>query len=142
GHTGLSGIPPIAFFGLDLSQGRSLFWLIWAVVLLAMLLVSNLLDSREGRAIRALKGGMVMAESMGVDTSRSRIAIFMIAALLACVSGWLYAHMQRFVNPTPFSLHIGIEYLFMAVIGGAGQVWGALVGAGLITMLKQWLQSL
>jgi len=142
GHTGLSGLPPISLFGLDLSKGRHLFWLIWAVLLLAMLLVSNLLDSREGRAIRALKGGMVMAESMGVDTARSRIAIFMIAALLASVSGWLYAHMQRFVNPTPFGLHIGIEYLFMAVIGGAGQVWGALVGAGLITMLKQWLQDL
>ncbi|WP_132980596.1 branched-chain amino acid ABC transporter ATP-binding protein/permease [Pigmentiphaga sp. D-2] len=142
GHTGLSGLPPISIFGLDLSKGRHLFWLIWAILLLAMLLVSNLLDSREGRAIRALKGGMVMAESMGVNTARSRIAIFMIAALLACVSGWLYAHMQRFVNPTPFGLHIGIEYLFMAVIGGAGQVWGALVGAGLVTMLKQWLQDL
>lgn len=142
GHTGLSGLPSISLFGLDLSRGRDLFWLIWAVLLLAMLVVSNLLDSREGRAIRALKGGMVMAESMGVDTARSRIAIFMIAALLACVSGWLYAHMQRFVNPTPFGLHIGIEYLFMAVIGGAGYVWGALVGAGLVTMLKQWLQDL
>jgi ABC-type branched-subunit amino acid transport system permease subunit len=54
-----------------------------------------------------------------------------IAALLACaVSGWLYAHMQRFVNPTPFNLNIGIEYLFMAVVGGAGHVWGAVVGAG------------
>ncbi|VCU71945.1 Arabinose import ATP-binding protein AraG [Pigmentiphaga humi] len=141
GHTGLSGVPPIALFGEPLVGSRQIFWLIWGMLLLAVLLVSNLLDSREGRAIRALKGGMVMAESMGVDTARSRIAIFMIAALLACVSGWLYAHMQRFVNPTPFGLHIGIEYLFMAVIGGAGQVWGALVGAGVVTMLKQWLQD-
>jgi energy-coupling factor transporter ATP-binding protein EcfA2 len=98
-----------------------------------MLTTHNLLDSREGRAIRALKGGMVMAEAMGVDTSRSRMVIFVIAALHACASGWLYAHMQRFVNPTPFGVHIGIEYLFMAVVGGAGHVWGALVGAGLIT---------
>jgi hypothetical protein len=79
---------------------------------------------------------------MGVDTSRSRIVIFLIAALHACVSGWLYAHLQRFVNPTPFGLHIGIEYLFMAVVGGAGHVWGALVGAGVITVLKQWLQDI
>jgi ABC-type multidrug transport system fused ATPase/permease subunit len=111
-------------------------------VLVAVLTTQNLLDSREGRAIRALKGGIVMAEAMGVDTSRSRMVIFLIAALQACASGWLYAHMQRFVNPTPFGVHIGIEYLFMAVVGGAGHVWGALVGAGVITMLKQWLQDI
>ncbi len=85
---------------------------------------------------------MVMAEAMGVDTSRARMVIFVLAALQACTAGWLYAHMQRFVNSTPFGLHIGIEYLFMAVVGGAGQVWGAIVGAGVITVLKQWLQDI
>src|SRR5208282_1355697 len=63
------------------------------------------------------------------------------AALLACVSGWLYAHLQRFVNPTPFGLNQGIEYLFMAVVGGAGSVWGAVVGATLVTLLKTQLQD-
>jgi branched-chain amino acid transport system permease protein len=142
GHTGLTGIAPISLFGYELRQGEEVYYLIWAFVLAGLLTASNLLDSREGRAIRALKGGMVMAEAMGVDTARSRMVIFIIAALLACASGWLYAHMQRFVNPTPFGLHIGIEYLFMAVVGGAAHVWGALVGAGVITVLKQWLQDL
>ncbi|MDX9699467.1 MAG: branched-chain amino acid ABC transporter ATP-binding protein/permease [Rhodocyclaceae bacterium] len=141
GHTGLTGIPPIAIFGYELRQGHQVYYLIWAFLLLGVFTVHNLLDSREGRAIRALKGGMVMAEAMGVNTARSRMVIFVIAALLACASGWLYAHMQRFVNPTPFGLHIGIEYLFMAVVGGAAHVWGALVGAGVITILKQWLQD-
>jgi len=141
GHTGLSGVPPISVFGFALSQGRDLFWLIWGLVVLALWLVSNLLKSREGRAIRALNGGMLMAESMGVNTAAQRVAIFIIAALLASLSGWLYAHMQRFVNPTPFGLNIGIEYLFMAVIGGVGHVWGAVLGAGIVTMLKQWLQD-
>ena len=142
GHSGLNGIPPISLFGLSLDTGERIFYLIWAFVLVAVLTTQNLLDSREGRAIRALKGGMVMAEAMGVNTSRSRMIIFVIAALHACASGWLYAHMQRFINPTPFGVHIGIEYLFMAVVGGAGHVWGALVGAGLITILKQWLQDI
>ncbi|ATE61574.1 branched-chain amino acid ABC transporter ATP-binding protein/permease [Thauera sinica] len=142
GHTGLTGIPPITLFGWTLDEGGEIYYLIWAFVLVAVLTTQNLLDSREGRAIRALKGGRVMAEAMGVDTARSRMIIFVIAALHACASGWLYAHMQRFVNPTPFGLHIGIEYLFMAVVGGAGHVWGALVGAGVITVLKQWLQDL
>ncbi|MBD5805400.1 Lipopolysaccharide export system ATP-binding protein LptB [Azoarcus sp. Aa7] len=142
GHTGLTGIPPIAIFGYELTDGSQIFYLIWAFLLLAVFTTQNLLDSREGRAIRALKGGMVMAEAMGVDTARARMVIFVIAALHACASGWLYAHMQRFVNPTPFGLHIGIEYLFMAVVGGAGQVWGALLGAGVITIAKQWLQDI
>ncbi|AKU10251.1 putative branched-chain amino acid transport system protein [Azoarcus sp. CIB] len=142
GHTGLTGIPPIAIFGFELTDGSQIFYLIWAFLLLAVFTTQNLLDSREGRAIRALKGGMVMAEAMGVDTARARMVIFVIAALHACASGWLYAHMQRFVNPTPFGLHIGIEYLFMAVVGGAGQVWGALLGAGVITIAKQWLQDI
>lgn len=142
GHTGVSGIPAINLFGLDLKDGRNFYYLIWVVVLGALWATQNLLDSREGRAIRALKGGAVMAEAMGVDTARSKMVIFLIAAAFAALSGWLYAHLQRFVNPTPFGLHIGIEYLFMAVIGGAGHVWGALVGAGLITILKQWLQDL
>lgn len=142
GHTGITGIPALPLFGFELKDPRHYYYLIWAVLLAAVWLTQNLLDSREGRAIRALKGGTVMAEAMGVDTARSKIVIFLIAALYACVSGWLYAHLQRFVNPTPFGLHIGIEYLFMAVIGGAAHVWGALVGAGLITILKQWLQDL
>ena len=84
---------------------------------------------------------VVMAEAMGVNTSRSRIVIFVIAALHASAAGWLYAHMQRLVNPSPFGLHHGIEYLFMAVVGGAGYVWGAVIGSGLVTLLNKWLQD-
>ena len=142
GHTGISGIPALDLFGFELKSGRAFYYVIWVMLLAAVWITRNLLDSREGRAIRALKGGTVMAEAMGVDTARSKIIIFLIAALFAALSGWLYAHMQRFVNPTPFGLHIGIEYLFMAVVGGAANVWGALIGAGVITILKQWLQDL
>jgi branched-chain amino acid transport system permease protein len=141
GFTGLTGVPPIRIFGHALESGRQIYYLIWAFLLIGIFGTRNLLDSREGRAIRALKGGRVMAEAMGVNTANSRMAIFLIAALQACASGWLYAHMQRFINPTPFSLNAGIEYLFMAVIGGAVQVWGALLGASIFTVSKQWLQD-
>jgi len=141
GHTGISGIATIEIFPWKLDTGRRYFYLIWFAVLLAVLLTQNLLDSRKGRAIRALNGGSLMAEAMGVDTPATKITIFLIAALYASVSGWLYAHLQRFVNPTPFGLQAGIEYLFMIVVGGAGHVWGALAGAALITVLKQWLQE-
>ena len=141
GFTGITGVPPLSIGGFELSSPRVLGVLIWAVLLLAIWALHNLLDSREGRAIRALKGGRVMAESMGVDTGRQRMKLFVQAALLSAVSGWLYAHLQRFVNPTPFDLNIGIEYLFMAVVGGSGHLWGAVLGATLITLLKEQLQD-
>ena len=142
GQTGITGIPIIQIGSIALSTPRSMGVVIWIVVLLAMWLLHNLLDSREGRAIRALKGGQIMAESMGVNTALYRVKLFVLAALLACISGWLYAHMQRFVSPAPFNLNIGIEYLFMAVVGGAGHLWGAVLGATLITLLKEKLQDI
>ena len=142
GFTGLSGLPPLVLGGFSLASPMRLGPVIWSVLLLALWALHNLLDSREGRAIRALKGGRVMAESMGIDTAHYRIKLFVLAALLAAMSGWLYAHLQRFVNPTPFNINIGIEYLFMAVVGGAGHLWGAVLGAALITLLKEQLQDI
>ena len=141
GHTGIGGLPPLQIGSWVLSDTYQFYYLIWIVVLLALWLSSNLLDSRPGRAMRALKGGTDVAEAMGVNTQRTKLVAFLIAAGLACVSGWLYAHMQRFVNPTPFGLQIGVEYLFMAVLGGAGHIWGAVLGAAVVTLLKQKLQD-
>ncbi len=141
GHTGITGIPSLNLFGVELRNERYFYFLIWGIALAALWATANLLDSRPGRAIRALRGQLEMAEAFGVDGARLKIVIFVYAALLACVSGWLYAHLQRFVNPSPFSLGQGIEYLFMAVVGGAGSVWGAVVGATLITLTKQVLQD-
>ncbi|QRX83983.1 ATP-binding cassette domain-containing protein [Glaciimonas sp. PAMC28666] len=140
-YDGLNGIPSIALFGITLDTGRKMYYLIWALLLIALLGMQNLLNSRLGRAIRALNGGGLMAEAMGVNTAWIKIVIFVLAALLASVSGWLYAHLQRAVNPTPFGLNAGIEYLFMAVVGGAGYVWGAILGSTLLTLLKDQLQS-
>ena len=142
GHTGLTGIPVLYLFGIELHSERRFYFLIWTIALLALWATDNLLDSRSGRAVRALRGQLEMAESFGVDAARLKIIVFVYAALLACVSGWLYAHLQRFVNPTPFGISQGIEYLFMAVVGGAGSVWGAVVGASIITILKQVLQNI
>ena len=141
-YDGLTGIAPIGIVGVRLDTGRKMYWLIWLVVASSVLGLHNLLHSRPGRAVRALKGSAGMAEAMGVDTAALRVQVFMIAALLASTSGWLYAHLQRAVNPTPFGLNAGIEYLFMAVVGGVGSVWGALLGAGLLTLMKDYLQSL
>lgn len=140
-YDGIAGIQPVSVFGLSLDNGREIFYLIWVFVLLAIWGTYNLLTSRPGRAIRALKSGSVMAESFGINRASYKIIIFVYAALLACLSGWLYAHMQRAVSPSPFGLNYGIEYLFMAVVGGSSSVWGAIVGSAAILTLKDQIQN-
>ena len=142
GHNGLGGLPAIDLLGLRLESAAAMSYLLWVAVGGALLLARNLLDSRSGRAIRTLRGRAMMAESFGIDTGRYRLVLFVLAAGLASVSGWLYAHLVRFVNPTPFGLDAGITYLFMAVVGGTAQAWGAVAGAGLMTVALQWLRDL
>ena len=140
-NTGMAGIPPITILTLPLISSQTIFYLIWLIVGLAMLASANLLNSREGRAIRSLRGGNVLLASLGVDIFRIRLVTFVLAALLAGLAGWLYAHMNRFVSPAPFDVKPGIEYLLMAMAGGAGHIAGAVAGSALITLLKNWLQD-
>jgi branched-chain amino acid transport system permease protein len=142
GHNGLGGIPPVSLFGWTLDTAKSFYYVIWTAALGSLVITRNLLNSRPGRAIRSLHRGAVLGESFGVNTNLYKLLIFIFAALLASLSGWLYAHLLRFVSPTPFGINYSIEYLFMIVIGGATEVWGALVGSALLTMLKVWLQDL
>ena len=141
-YDGILGVKGLTVFGFEIGQQRMFYAVVWIFALLAAFAVIRLLDSRSGRAIRALAGGSQMAEAMGVNTLRFKIGIFVLAALFASVSGWLFAHFQRTVNPSPFGLKMGIEYLFMAVLGGAAHVWGAIAGAGVVKQLEDQLQVL
>ncbi len=140
-NDGISGIPPLTIGPLKMLDPGTIYFAIWIAVLIAALLTMNLLDSRTGRAIRALRRGHVAAEAFGVQTPRAKLLVFIYAAVLAGLSGWLYAHFQRAANPTPFGAQAGIEYLFIAVVGGAGYVWGGVLGAAIVVILKEILQS-
>ena len=143
-YDGLLGLPPITLGDFSFQSERRIYLLIWGAALLAALAVTRLLDSRPGRIMRALNtnrgGGATMPEAMGASTFRYKLVMFVIAALLASVSGWLYAHMQRSVNPSPFGIKFGIEYLFMAVLGGIGTVGGAFTGAALVKLAEDQLK--
>ncbi|HLS54854.1 MAG TPA: branched-chain amino acid ABC transporter ATP-binding protein/permease [Zeimonas sp.] len=141
-YSGVDNVPAVSLAGWTLDTGRESYYLIWVATVVALVAARNLLDSRAGRAIRALRFRSVMAESFGIDTASLKLLVFLYAALLAGLSGWLYAHYLRFVSPHAFGVNAGIDYLFMAVIGGASQVWGALIGASILTVLKEWLKDL
>ena len=141
GYNGIPSLPPIAVGPFPLIASSHIYYLIWGALLLAMIGSYNLLGSRVGRAMRTLRGGDVLVESLGVNAYRIRIATFVIAALMAGMAGWLYAHLGRFVSPTPFDVHMSILFLMMAMVGGAGSLIGAIVGAGLITLMKNAIQD-
>jgi branched-chain amino acid transport system permease protein len=139
--SGLSGLPPISIGGVALMQSAQIHYLIWACVILALILMYNLLDSRLGRAFRALRGGNVLVESLGVGAYGVKLTAFVLAAFLAALSGWLYAHMSRFVSPATFNADMGIEYLMMAMVGGQGSMIGGVIGAAIVTFLKNAIQD-
>jgi branched-chain amino acid transport system permease protein len=142
GHfSGISDVPPIAIGALSLESGAAIFYLIWSILIAAWLLAANLLNARQGRAIRALRGGRVLVESLGIDAFRIKLATFILAALLSALSGWLQAHMTRFVSPAPFDATAGIFYLLMAMVGGVGELGGAVVGAAIVTLLRNSIQD-
>ena len=141
-YDGISSVPPLSLFGYDLLDSRAFYFIVWGLVLLSILLTANLLDSRVGRSIRALRSGAAAAESVGVNVWRAKLTVFVYAAVLAGLSGWLYAHFQRAVTPGVFNLSAGIEYLLMAVLGGAGHIYGAILGAGIVVVSKNFLQDL
>lgn len=137
---GIIGVPPLRLGPVVMDGPRPMFLLIWTALALALAATLNLLASRPGRALRSLNGGAAMAESCGIHAAGYRWMAFVASSMFAAVAGWLYALLQRGVNPTPFHLNTGIEYLFMAVIGGAAQVWGAVIGAAVVTGVKDVLQ--
>ena len=140
-NDGISGIPPLAIGRWQLIDVRQSAMVIGVGLVAVLVATSRLLDSRWGRAIRALRGGSVAAASFGVDIAAARMLAFVYAALLAGFSGWLFAHLQRAVNPTPFGITAGIDYLLMAVIGGAAYLPGAVLGAGLVVVAQDRLQD-
>lgn len=140
-YDGLSGLPALSLGAFALDTPRKMYYLVFAIVLLSLFGVRNLLNSRTGRAIQTLQGGNVLAEAMGINSQWLKMLVFILAAVLAAISGFLYAGLNRAVSPSTFGINYGVEYLFMAVIGGMGSVWGAVLGAALMTILKDVLKS-
>lgn len=142
GHSGIGDIQPISIAGFNLDKPERAFYLIWGFIVLSLIGASNLLSSRQGRAISALRGGGHLAESLGISAMKMRLILFVMAAELACVAGWLFAHTQNFVSPSSFDLNAGLQILLMSVLGGVGHVFGAVAGAAAVTLGRNWIQDL
>jgi branched-chain amino acid transport system permease protein len=141
GPSGLTGIPNLWLFGAPLNTDVRYYYLVWAFALGVIFLSRNIVDSRVGRALRAIHGSESAAAALGVHTSRYKLAVFALSAVYASLAGSLYAHYLLFVNPPPFGFKFSIELLVMVMIGGLAHIWGALFGAALITILGESLRA-
>jgi len=141
GPSGLSGIPPLMIFGHPL-EGATYLYLVWAFVILLLVFSLNVINSRVGRALRALHGSELAASAMGVDASRFKVQVFVLSAIYASTAGSLYAHFITFISPSSFSFMFSILLLMMVVVGGAETIWGALLGTMLLTLLPEYLRGL
>ena len=139
GPSGLHGIPSLALGGFALNTPRRLYLLIWIILGLILALSANLVNSRSGRAIRALHDSEAGAESLGVDTFRLKLKIFVWSALYASLAGSLYAHTLNFIAPSSFGFMFSIKLVTMVVLGGMASIWGSLLGAGALTVLPEVL---
>jgi len=140
GPSGLSGIPALTFLGQPI-EGSAYLYLVWAFVILVLIFSLNLINSRVGRALRAVHGSELAANAMGVDASRYKVQVFVVSAIYASMAGSLYAHFVTFISPSSFSLMFSILLLMMVVIGGTSTIWGSLLGAAVLTLLPEYLRA-
>lgn len=141
GHDGLSGIPALKLGPYDLIDPPAFLLVVTFALAISMLAVSNLLRGRTGRAIRALRRNRDAAQAFGVNIPAMKLTVFVASAILAGLAGWLYAHSQRSIAPSMFGVNAGVEYLLMAVVGGSGQLAGAILGSAVVTVMRDQLQN-
>lgn len=140
GPDGMTGIPGLAVFGLALDSIEKYYFLVWAVVLAVFAFTVNIIQSPAGRALRSLHASEAAAAAMGINVARVKIVVFVYSAVLAALAGSLYAHYINFINPSSFDLFFSIKLIIMIALGGMASIWGAVVGAIVMTFLSlEWL---
>ena len=142
GTSGLYGIPKPEFGGRLYNSAQEYFWLLSPFVVIGMLLATNLVRSRMGRALGAVNDSEVAAECLGVDTFALRLRVFVLAAGYAGLAGVFYAHWLGVVSPEAAGFELSVELLLMVVLGGLGSVWGALTGAVAVSVMDEGARDL
>jgi branched-chain amino acid transport system permease protein len=133
---------PVDFTKLSLgnqvySRNQSFFLLVWGLVALTALLAKNIVRSRPGRAMQAVRDRDVAAEVIGVSLARYKIGAFVISSAMAAMAGGLFGAYQQFVTPDSWNLFLSISYIAMIIVGGVGTIFGAIVGALFVGAMPQ-----
>lgn len=141
GAFGISGIPAFGVGGAAFSGQLPYAYLALVCLALVLTLTHRVVHSRFGRGVRALAGSETAAESAGVPVGRSKVAVFALSGAYAGLAGALSAFFTPYVSPDSFPAVESFTYVIMAVVGGLGTVWGGVIGAVVISVLLQVLNS-
>lgn len=141
GPSGFGEIPRLAVGGFVFNNDIRFYYLVWVTVIVLLILVLNLINSRIGRALRSIHGSETAANAMGVNTSSYKSQMFVFSAVVASVAGSYYAHFVTFVSPTTFDASMSILLVTMVIVGGMSNVWGAILGAVLLGTLPEYLRT-
>jgi branched-chain amino acid transport system permease protein len=142
GALGLTRIPPPSLLGYEIVRPHEVYWLALAVLLLAALLQWKLIRSELGRVWRALRDDEVAAQAYGINLNRYKALAFGIGGFIAGLSGAFQAHMYTYINHQTFTLPLSILALTMAILGGMGNILGAILGAVVLTLLPEFFRDL
>ena len=142
GAIGLQGIPRLSAGGAEMRSDLAYAYLAWAVLAVVLVIAHNVVRSRPGRALRAAAVGEVAAAAGGVPVGAYRLAVFALSAGFAGLAGGVYAFYLGYLSPGSFPVLLSIELVVMAVVGGLGTLTGPVVGAAVIVLLVQLLNSL
>ena len=140
GPSGFGDIPHFGFFGYTVDSTTGYFYLVWGFVAVVMFFSINLINSRTGRALRAIHDSELACKAMGLNVAALKIKVFVLSAAYAALAGSLYAHYMTFISPSSFSLFYSILLLMMVIVGGITNLWGAIIGAVVITVLPELLR--
>jgi branched-chain amino acid transport system permease protein len=141
GPSGLTGVPPLALGRFRFDTDGRMLWLAGGALLAVLWLAGNLVDSRVGRALRAVRDNEAAAAAAGIDTARLKLGVFTLAGAVTALAGALYAHYLTFINPSPFGFAYSVELVVMVVLGGVASLWGAVLGAALVVALVEALRA-
>lgn len=135
-------VPPLVLFGYAVQGERAWYAISGALLVAVVWFALNLIESPQGRALRALHGSEVAARTLGIDATRFKLQVFTLSAAAAGLAGALTAHYSGFITPAQASFLHSVEFVIMVVFGGMASVFGAVVGAAVLTILPQVLTVL
>ncbi len=118
------------------------FEVVFVFTVLSIILMRNYIFSSHGRSMKAIRDSEIAAESMGIDTTRQKVFVFIFSAFFAGVSGGIFAHLLQFIHPDNFSFVKSLEYLIYLYVGGSESISGAIIGPAIFTLLPELMRSL
>lgn len=142
GASGLVGIPAPTLPGIAIDNDVSFFYLILLFVVAAIVVAARIQYSAIGRALFAIREGELAAESMGIDTTRTKMQAFILSAVFAGIAGALYGPLNSVISPDVFSFDVSVVILVALLLGGSGSIVGTIIGTILVTLLPEWLRVL